>query len=73
MISDAYVRVLCNSCDAEEEVQLTALAGHGEYDMRNVRSEMSRLGWEIDDDERATCPECSEDTVPATPEGHDDA
>lgn len=50
-ISDAYVKVNCDckvhSCGVEEEVELTALAGHGEYDMRDVVRKLERGNWTV--------------------------
>lgn len=72
MIHDATVEVTCDqpapgrrgitgyggTCMTTEEITLTATAGHGSYDMRNVPGELRRLGWTVDGSE-TFCPDCS--------------
>jgi len=62
MISDAYVTVTCDECGADEDIELTALALHNAYDMRNVRPELARLGW-AERDGKDICPGCVEDEL----------
>lgn len=57
-ISDAYVTVCCDECGWEDNIELTALAHHGAYDMRYVARQMERSGW-TKDGERDICGECS--------------
>jgi hypothetical protein len=61
MISDAFVRVNCDSmdCDSEEEIQLTATACNS-YDGRNVATDLHTLGWEVISDGEQYCPNCME-------------
>jgi hypothetical protein len=67
MISDAFVYVNCDACDWREEIELTALAGRGGYDTRNVVPKLKKSGWQIDGDD-CYCPECVEDgKVPGGP------
>lgn len=61
-LSDAYVRAACDKCGYEEEVELTALAMHGSYDMRNVNAALRRDRWTADGD-RHICPECVENAL----------
>lgn len=61
MRSDAYIRVICDGCDDEVEVGLTALAGGG-WDERNVDAHLKRFGWTTDGDEDY-CDECSKQRV----------
>lgn len=61
MISDAYVLVTCdNECGSEQEIQLTPLAHHGSYDMRDVESAMKNYGW-VKDGDRDICEDCAAD------------
>ena len=48
MRSDAYIRVTCDKCGNEEEVELTALARNS-YDERDVDAKLKRLGWCVTD------------------------
>lgn len=61
MRSDAYVTVVCDTeyCLTEEDVELTALAHEGSYDMRNVTRELEGYGWTCVDG-KDFCPECSD-------------
>jgi hypothetical protein len=59
-LSDAYVRVVCDSdyhCPTEDEIELTALAGRGQYDMRNVASRLERDQW-VTKGDRHYCADC---------------
>jgi len=60
MVSDAYVRVTCDNCGAEEEIQLTATA-HG-WDDRNIDRAIERIGWKLTDDDKDEhkCSDCLE-------------
>lgn len=44
-VSDAFVRVYCDKCDCETEITLTATAGKGCWDERNVDREITSDGW----------------------------
>lgn len=60
-LSDAYVRVSCDSefgCPENEEIALTALAGRGNYDMRNVTRAIDRSGW-VTRGDRHYCESCA--------------
>lgn len=48
MITDAYVRVVCDECHAEEEVQLAATSRG--WDDRGVNEDIESWGWKIDGD-----------------------
>ena len=62
MISDAYVRVTCDECGDETEVELTALAGRGQYDMRYVINTLIRDGWQAEKgSDRTICEGCLEE------------
>ena len=61
-ISDAYVSVECDAprCRENEDVTLTALGTRGrEWDDRNVKAHLERLGWTVDGN-RTLCPEHAE-------------
>lgn len=58
MRSDAYIKVTCDRCEAEEEISLTATAQRG-YDERNVDGELKQLGWTVNDMGDDLCPECT--------------
>lgn len=55
--TDAFIRVVCDQCEVEMEVELTALAGGG-WDERNVKGQLRRDGWTTDGDTEL-CDECS--------------
>lgn len=62
MISDAYVKLTCDGCEAEEEILLTATAKYGSYDSRNVEKAIASLGWKtISEDDEHRCANCIED------------
>ena len=56
--SDAFIRVMCDKCEVEMEVDLTALAGHGCWDERGVKGQLRRDGW-TKDGELDLCDVCS--------------
>ena len=56
MISDAYVRVECDDCSCEDEVELTATVRG--WDDRNVKSWLERNGWVILGEYRHVCEDC---------------
>ena len=45
MLSDAFIVATCNKCSETVEIELTALAKPGAYDMREVESNLEREGW----------------------------
>jgi len=61
MISDALVRVYCDEqdCDVVDEYHLTALAGRGNYDMRNIKRQMENDGWTEVGPGRHRCADCT--------------
>jgi hypothetical protein len=60
MLTDAYIRVVCDKCQkSEEEIELTATARG--YDTRAVDAEIESLGWEIIDENTHHCPDCIEE------------
>jgi len=57
--SDAHIIVTCDKCGLDEEIKLTALARRGNWDERNVDSELEAMGWLPDDDKNHDiCEEC---------------
>ena len=58
MISSAYVRVSCNKCWSEEEIELTPTARRG-WDERNVGGALSYMGWREVDDNTHYCEDCA--------------
>lgn len=60
-ISDAYVRVECDSCGAVDEIGLTALAGHGVWDERDVKRRIERMGWKETGEDAHLCESCVDD------------
>lgn len=54
MRSDAYIRVTCNNCNEDIEIELCATS-RGGYDERYVDAYLEREGWNCDND---LCPEC---------------
>lgn len=63
-ISSAYVHVECNNCfGASEEIELTSLAGRGQWDERNVNRHLEREGWKIVSDNEHLCPACTSKSV----------
>lgn len=63
-ISDGYVNVECDRCHEEEQMEMTALAQRGSYDMRNIEARMKRDGWRIEGDTH-TCPDCVDEIAGA--------
>ena len=64
MIGDAVAHVYCDQCnDYDEEVELTPLAGHTKYDMRNVVRSLEQSGWRVVGgiDGQHICPNCNEE------------
>lgn len=59
MITDAYVKLVCDNCGDEEEIQLTATA-RGGYDCRNVESHVKHLGWQAITEDTHACPDCAQ-------------
>lgn len=59
--SAAFVRVSCDQCHAETEVELCALAGRGSWDERHVDKKLSHDGWTRTDDKRDLCDACTDD------------
>lgn len=58
MRTAAFIRVICDKCEAETEIELTLLA-RGSYDGRNVSRELHLLGWATKGDEDI-CEMCNE-------------
>lgn len=58
-LSDAYIRVMCDKCKYEEEMELTAIACNG-WDARNLDGELMSWGWKTRGDEHI-CDSCLED------------
>jgi len=56
MTTDAYIRVICDGCEAEEEIPLTATAKG--YDERNVAKSIEKLGWKTTGEDEHRCAEC---------------
>ena len=56
--SDAYIKVACDKCKHEEEVELTAIACKG-WDERNVKTVLKTYGW-LCDDNQEICESCRE-------------
>lgn len=56
MKSDAYVRVVCDTCIREVEIELTP-TGNGWTDL-DVDKQIENLGWRITDNDEDRCPEC---------------
>ena len=63
VIGDATVTAWCDICGTKEEIQLTALARSGSYDMRNVEADLKGLYWSVDGD-KTICPDCLEEAKP---------
>lgn len=65
MISDAFVTVNCDVPwrQTSDDVELTALAMQGTYDMSNVQKKLESWGWKLLDglNGECICPECVED------------
>jgi hypothetical protein len=63
MSSDPYVIVTCDRCETyTDELGLTALAGRGQYDERNLPADLARNGWRVEEDgHRHTCPDCQDE------------
>lgn len=57
--SDAYIKVECDKCHDEIEVELTSLA-RGGWDERRVDAALKREGWTTDG-EKDYCEGCSEE------------
>lgn len=57
-LSDAFVRVECDGagCRESDEIPLTALAGRGQYDMRNVQKQIDKY-W-VTEGGRHYCESC---------------
>lgn len=57
--SDAYVTVECDHPDCYEKIQieLTSLAGRGQWDERGVEADLRHNGWTKDADGGDICPE----------------
>lgn len=69
-ISDAFVTVTCDRCGADSDYELTALAMHESYDMRNVRKEMAHDGWNLNGGDNALlCEGCVDELASATEDG----
>lgn len=58
MRTDPAITVICDECNDDMEVGLTALA-RGSYDERDVDAKLEREGWTKDGD-RDLCSDCSE-------------
>lgn len=58
MRSNAYVRVTCDECEVEMEMDLTATAGKGSWDERSLDRQLRRDGWSTEGDQDL-CDECS--------------
>lgn len=59
MIGEAYIKVWCNRCKREEDVELTRTARG--WDDRDVKSTLESWGWLYIDDDTQYCEECSPD------------
>ena len=57
MTTDAYIRVICDGCFDEEEIQITAVARG--WDNRNVEGDIKRLGWKTVGDKEHYCANCA--------------
>jgi hypothetical protein len=56
MKTDAFIRVTCDVCSVEMELELTA-TGRG-WDERNVDGDLKAAGW-FDNGDKMLCDECS--------------
>jgi len=57
MILDPIVTVECDNCQAQEEFQMTPLAG-GCYDNRGIREKALDSGWIISGKNHFCCEDC---------------
>ena len=56
MLTDAYIRVVCDRCgDSEEEIPLTATVKG--WDDRDIDADIVGLGWQVDSEDHI-CPNC---------------
>jgi hypothetical protein len=55
--SDAFIRVMCDKCQIEEEIELCALSGKGSWDERYIDKHLKRDGW-VTIDGQDLCDEC---------------
>lgn len=60
--SDAYVRIMCDTCNEEEEAELPFM--YPDYSGRNGRYDHTKpilpRGWKCVGDDRHECPDCIE-------------
>jgi hypothetical protein len=55
--TDAYVRVTCDECGEEDEIELWPLARRGNWDERGVDAQLEAWGW-VKDGEKDICEIC---------------
>lgn len=60
MNDEAYTIRVCDNCDMEQVVPLTAIPGKiGEWSDEHVNEYLETLGWSIN--KKQLCPDCRED------------
>jgi hypothetical protein len=61
MISVGYVKISCDKCGEENEVEMTPLAREGNYDTRNIKGWLQRNGYKTIGRDEHICADCQED------------